>query len=223
MDFRNRIKKEMTEGIVRAILDDAGYRVIGSGIENVIRELSCLSALEYAGLDYPRAMRALPDLTVMDREQTCRHLVEIKYRNGWCSRLLEDLEEQVRIYQDLVLIYLNGAPVISDGIAPGASTYLRGCRLRIGPETGVYEAELQHFSTLRWLPVTDIGLHPGQWWSLQPMQRLFPLLEQRRDREHAGGRHPGPARHSRPGLSRSAQACGRSLLSSTMCASSDSD
>ncbi|MEE7546891.1 hypothetical protein HF319_07505 [Xanthomonas sp. Kuri4-1] len=61
MDFRNRIKKEITEGIVRAVLDDAGYRVIGCGIENVLRELSCLSALEYAGLDYPKAMRGILD------------------------------------------------------------------------------------------------------------------------------------------------------------------
>nr|WP_279196851.1 hypothetical protein [Ralstonia mannitolilytica] len=35
MDFENRIKKEMTEGIVKAILEDAGYRVIDSGIEKV--------------------------------------------------------------------------------------------------------------------------------------------------------------------------------------------
>jgi hypothetical protein len=41
----------------RKILDDAPYRVVDSGIENLVRELECLTALEYAGLDYPKAMR----------------------------------------------------------------------------------------------------------------------------------------------------------------------
>lgn len=35
----------MTEGIVKAILEDAGYRVIDSGIEKVLREVSCMNAL----------------------------------------------------------------------------------------------------------------------------------------------------------------------------------
>jgi len=56
MSFANRIKKEMTEGIVRALLEDAQYRVIDSGIEKVLRELSCLSAMEYKALGYPDAM-----------------------------------------------------------------------------------------------------------------------------------------------------------------------
>ncbi|MBN8791489.1 MAG: hypothetical protein J0I01_04590 [Stenotrophomonas nitritireducens] len=181
MEFRNRIKKEMTEGIVRAILDDAGYRVIGSGIENVVRELACLSALEYAGLDFPKAMRTLPDLTVMDREQRCKYLVEIKYRGGWSSQLLREIEAQARLYQEIVLVYLNGNPVLNGNIEPSASSYLRCCRLRINPETEVYEAELNHYNELCWLPVDDIGDHAGQWWSLQLMQRVFPLLEQRKE------------------------------------------
>ena len=99
MKFQSRIKKELTEGIVRAILDDAGYRVIDSGIENLLRELECLTALEYAGLDYPKAMRALPDLVVMNREQTAKYLVEIKYRTGWSLTVFDDIKEQVDIFQ----------------------------------------------------------------------------------------------------------------------------
>jgi ABC-type uncharacterized transport system substrate-binding protein len=33
MEFENRIKKEMTEGIVRALLDDACYCAIEYGME----------------------------------------------------------------------------------------------------------------------------------------------------------------------------------------------
>lgn len=53
MDFANRIKKEMSEGVVRAILTHAGYRVVGLGVEKVVREVECLSAQEYIHLAFP--------------------------------------------------------------------------------------------------------------------------------------------------------------------------
>lgn len=86
--FSDRIKKEMTEGIVRAILEDAHYRVIDSGIEKVLRELSCLSAVEYKKLGYPDAMSNLPDFTVMNRDQTTKQLVEVKYRSNWSKKII---------------------------------------------------------------------------------------------------------------------------------------
>jgi hypothetical protein len=67
MSFPSRIKKAMTEGIVRATLEDAHYRVIDSGIEKVLRELSCLNSVEYAALGYPDAMSHLPDFTQSTR------------------------------------------------------------------------------------------------------------------------------------------------------------
>ena len=83
MDFQNRIKKEMTEGIIRAILVDAGYRVIGLGIENVVRETECLTALEYAGLDFPKTMRSLPDLLVRLQTRERRGvLAQLRRRSG---------------------------------------------------------------------------------------------------------------------------------------------
>jgi hypothetical protein len=40
MDFSNRLKKEMSEGIVRAVLEDAGYLVTDFGIEKLIPGLN---------------------------------------------------------------------------------------------------------------------------------------------------------------------------------------
>ncbi|KVG66125.1 hypothetical protein [Burkholderia pseudomultivorans] len=97
MDFENRIKKEMTEGIVKAILEDAGYRVIDSGIEKIIRELSCLPSFEYAKLAYPDAMSRLPDFTVMTKDQDEKYSVQLKYeddrvwRHYW--KAVDDLKE----------------------------------------------------------------------------------------------------------------------------------
>jgi hypothetical protein len=181
MKFQSRIKKELSEGIVRAILDDAGYRVIDSGIENLVRELACLSALEYAGLDYPKAMRALPDLVVMDREQKTKYLVEIKYRSGWSLVLFNEIEEQVRIYKDLVLVYLNSSPELPPGRLASPASYLRCCRLRIDPETQQYEIEIQNYGEWVWVPVSDLVEQPRQWWGLGPLQRVFPQIEERRE------------------------------------------
>ncbi|WOE76277.1 hypothetical protein [Alterisphingorhabdus coralli] len=69
MDISSRIKKEMSEGIVRAIFEDAGYRVIDSGIEKFIREISVLTINEYKSLNYPDPMNSLPDFIIMDRDQ----------------------------------------------------------------------------------------------------------------------------------------------------------
>lgn len=98
MEFDNRIKKEMTEGIVRAILEDAGYRVIDSGIEKVLRELSCMSSLEYTQLHFPQVYSSLPDFTVMDRQrqQTQKFLVEVKYRRQWSPALFSEIAQQVQ-------------------------------------------------------------------------------------------------------------------------------
>lgn len=181
MKFQSRIKKELTEGIVRAILDDAGYRVIDSGIENLVRELECLTALEYAGLDYPKAMRALPDLVVMNREQTTKHLVEIKYRNGWSLTVFDDIKEQVEIFKELVLIYLNSSPAATSSPATGPSTYLRCCRLRANAETQAYEIEIHRYDEWVWVAVASLTANPGQWWGLSTLQRIFPQVGDRRD------------------------------------------
>lgn len=78
MEFINRIKKEMSEGIVKAILENYNYRVIDTGIEKVIREVSFLPIEAYNALGFPDALRKLPDFVVMDSEQKLKLLVDVK-------------------------------------------------------------------------------------------------------------------------------------------------
>lgn len=179
MDFSNRIKKEMTEGIVRAILVDAGYRVISLGIENVIREIECLTALEYAGLDFPKAVRSLPDLLVMDKEQTEKRLIEIKYRAAWNVAIFDEIEEQVRLFGEIVLVYLNSAPPIPNGKTASPASYLRCCKVR--SNNNVLEACLFDHDELKWIPRAEIKDHEGQWWGLRPIQEVLPKVNEAKD------------------------------------------
>ncbi|ROT97417.1 hypothetical protein EB810_06010 [Altererythrobacter sp. FM1] len=48
MNFASRLKKEMSEGIVRAVLEHADYRVTDFGIEKAVPYFNCL-----AGNDNP--------------------------------------------------------------------------------------------------------------------------------------------------------------------------
>ncbi|MBR7998419.1 hypothetical protein KDW53_04520 [Burkholderia vietnamiensis] len=181
MSFTSRIKKEMTEGIVRAILEDAQYRVIDSGIEKVLRELSCLSSVEYGVLGYPDAMSHLPDFTVMNREQTTKQLVEVKYRTDWGKTLLEEVENQVRIFGEIVLVSVNAkAPNPNGQNLP--SRFLRCCRLKY--DGGIYKVELNRQKKedksiyQAWEPVKALNDGTWLWWAMRPLHEVFSQLKE---------------------------------------------
>ena len=177
MDFLNRIKKEMTEGIVRALLSDAGYRVICLGVENVVREIECLTALEYAGLDFPKAVRAMPDLLVMDRGQTSKRLVEVKYRAKWSVSIFDDIAEQVRLFGELALVCVNAHPPAAS--LKGPSAHMRCCLVRQVPDG--QEALLEVYGEMKWVRRTEMPDHEGLWWGLVPVQQVFEQVREARD------------------------------------------
>ncbi len=179
MEFASRIKKEMTEGIVRAILVDAGYRVIGMGIENVIRETECMTADGYKKLDFPKPMRSLPDFVVMDKDQTEKHFVEVKYRVSWDSKIFDEIEEQVHFYKELVLVYLNSAPSLPENKKPSPGSYLRCCKVR--SNNNILEAYLSHHEVMKWTPRAEIGGRNGKWWGLRPIQEVLPKVNETKD------------------------------------------
>ena len=187
MSFSNRIKKEMTEGIVRAILEDAQYRVIDSGIEKVLRELSCLSGAEYAALGYPDAMSRLPDFTVMDRAQSSKQLVEVKYRTTWDKSLFDEVQEQVRIFGEIVLVSVNANAPDPNGLNY-PSRFLRCCRLKM--DGGVYKVELNtkiqgtnNFST-SWQSVQSLkNTESWLWWAMRPLHEVFVQLKEESNKD----------------------------------------
>lgn len=174
MSFENRIKGDITESIVKALLIDDGYRVIDSGIEHLIREVLCLSREQYMELSFAHALRKLPDLVVMNKDQTVSHLVEVKYKQKWSHQLIIDLEEQVKFFNQIVVVCVNGSPeTTSSGISGG--THLRAIELKF--EEGGYLAkkfirnETDEYKEFRWVSVNSQD--KIDWWDLAPMQFVF--------------------------------------------------
>ncbi|PAY00833.1 hypothetical protein CKO50_12605 [Pseudoalteromonas sp. HM-SA03] len=174
MNFENRIKGNITETIVKALLVDEGYRVVDSGIEHMIREVSCLGRQEYLNLSFADALRKLPDLVVMNKDQTKSHLVEVKYRQTWNGNLIKDLREQVIFFNQIVLICVNGSPVTESKEVSGA-THLRAIELKY--EDGEYLANKYTSKnsdtqeSFEWVSITNGS--EIDWWNLAPLQFVF--------------------------------------------------
>lgn len=93
IDFSRRMKGVLTQALVKSMLEDAGYRVVPLGIEEVIRELSALEVRQYLGLGLPDSLRSLPDFLVSDAAITRAWLVEVKYRRRWNAAAIEALRD----------------------------------------------------------------------------------------------------------------------------------
>ncbi len=171
MNFENRIKGKITETIVKEILVDEGYRVIDSGIEHLLREVSCLNNQEYLNLTISKNLRKLPDLIVMNKLQTKSYLVEIKYRQSWSSTLISNLRKQVEAFEEIVLICVNGTPITESTDISG-STHLRAITLRYND--GSYQAKIKDPKNPEEQIWTDISESTNiDWWDLLPMQFIF--------------------------------------------------
>lgn len=118
MDFKNRLKGSVTQTLVKALLDDAGYRTIPLGVEEVIREVSVLPVEDYLDLELPPVLRKLPDFFVADPDISNAWLVEVKYRKEWSDdarqKLGNQIREQVKIWKPLFLTVFLG-----DSVRPG--------------------------------------------------------------------------------------------------------
>jgi hypothetical protein len=185
MDFGNRIKKEMAEGVVRALLEDAGYRVIETGIENMCREAASMDKVSYLKLNFSDAFRRLPDLIVMDREQTEQVAVEIKYRSDWDGELFDQVAAQVKTYKYIVLICINSNAPNPNNYENAPSRFLRCCRLRFVNNN--YEIEIKRAdfegNGHAWIDVASVKDHKDLWWKLSPLQEIFPLIHEQANRK----------------------------------------
>lgn len=163
MELENRIKKEVSEGIVRAILEDAGYRVIDSGIEKVIREVTCMDHDAYVRLGFPDAISRLPDFTVMDPEQNEKILVEVKYRHSFDEAIFSDerLKKQVEIFGKVCLVVVNGSAPDPKGFGY-PERFVRCVELTL--EDGRINPDLRDSDS-------------SMWWRMREIHEVFDLVQ----------------------------------------------
>lgn len=172
MEFLDRIKKEMSEGIVRAFLENHNYRVIDTGIEKVIREVSCLPQDLYLQLGFPKVISKLPDFTVMDTNQTKKVFVDVKYRSQWNPEIIESVREQVELFKEVTLIIVNGNPPEPTGnlAEHKSSAYIRCLDLRYKNEK--YEVGARFVGgEYKWLDASKTA--KLSWWSTETLYDCF--------------------------------------------------
>lgn len=80
MEFKNIVKGQITQTLIKTLFEGAGYRVEQLGIEEIFKELRHLDYCSYSALNLPDNLRQLPDLLVTDLSLKKAWMVEIKYR-----------------------------------------------------------------------------------------------------------------------------------------------
>jgi hypothetical protein len=182
MDFKNRLKKEITEGAIRALLVDAGYRVIDIGIERVVRELECMSERDYLSLGLPKSLRTAPDLLVMNKDQTEKFIVEIKYRKNWDIQLFENIRDQLQHVRELLLILILSEPPKSSYSNHSPSSYIRCCKVKCD-ENGVVSLNLKSNqpNELEWITLENLKKDSNSsfnFWKFVKLQDIFKNLNE---------------------------------------------
>ncbi len=125
MDFRNLLKGTITQTLIKSLLEDAGYRVIPLGVEEVVREIKALSSPEYRRLGLPAVLRCLPDFLIVDSSFKGSWLLEVKYRREWNEQARDGLKKaiskQVSVWQPLFLVVFLGASINPNNETPANS------------------------------------------------------------------------------------------------------
>lgn len=96
LGFNEVIKAQVTQSLLTAMLENAGYRVSRLGVEERLAEIKYLDKHRYDALRLPVQLRLLPDLLVTDQELTVAHLVEVKHRSYWDRQTIRGLCERLQ-------------------------------------------------------------------------------------------------------------------------------
>jgi hypothetical protein len=169
MQFANRIKGSVTQALLRALLEDGGYRIVPFGIEEVWRDLSLLNEAEYTALKLPRTLRQLPDFFVASQSFKKTWLVEVKYRKEWSDEVRDALgrrlKDQVANWSPLYLMMFLGTPAKRNVAAP--SSWMGVLRLELDQDQLVARS-LDGATTTKWNEVT--------WATFSKIQNVFTTL-----------------------------------------------
>jgi len=192
MDYKNRLKGAITQVLLKSLLEDAGYRIVPLGIEEVLRELSSLEQEHYKQLNLPPALRKLPDFFVADMEFKKTYLVEVKYRKYWNegtkSYLGKTLLQQIKYWNPLVLMLFIGNPINPSRYQPTPAHCMGVLWLDYEDEDeeviwedckGVYSWDSVEWGNFK--RVQDIFTDVSQKWSEKTLYKTMSLVSSLKD------------------------------------------
>lgn len=169
MLFSNIIKGQVSQTLVKILLERAGYRVTRLGIEELFQEVVHLDASQYASLNLPKNLRFLPDLLVADSTIEKAFLVEVKFRKSLDKKgllsLYDILRRQLEHWPETYTILM-----VADPGARRHKTHLHQDHIRVlRPEdTNKLIPSEWHVNHV---PAERQGFHV--WKELSPLYKVF--------------------------------------------------
>ena len=158
LQFTNIVKGQITQTILKALLERGGYRVTRLGIEEFFDEIKHLDLQQYLRLNLPRNLRYLPDLLVAELDMTNAFLVEVKFRRRFdkfsAKSLYDELSRQRKHWPQSYAVIMIAEPLVA-----GKEFHQDHIRVLKPDETDMLIDER--------LPLND------RWEKLQHLQRVF--------------------------------------------------
>lgn len=119
MEFRSIVKGQLTQSLLKTLMERAGYRVTRLGVEELFGEIQYLDLPQYLALNLPLNLRSLPDLLVADPNMQKAYLVEVKFRREFneasIGSLFKSLSKQREHWQDSYAVVMIATPFVPDG------------------------------------------------------------------------------------------------------------
>lgn len=95
MDFRNVVKGQIAQSLIKTLFERAGYRVTRLGVEELFDEVTQLDEQQYKALNLPLALRYLPDFLIADSILTTAFLLEVKFRKEFNENTARSLHYEL--------------------------------------------------------------------------------------------------------------------------------
>jgi hypothetical protein len=96
MYFKNHVKSQITQNLIKTLFERAGYRVTRLGVEELFDEVIHLDEAQYRGLNLPLPLRYLPDFLVTDENIEHAWLLEVKFRKDFGEFTIQSLYEELK-------------------------------------------------------------------------------------------------------------------------------
>lgn len=178
--FENRLKKELTEGVIRAVFIDAGYNVNHNGIESRFPEINRLSHKEYKELKFKGDEQYAADLAIENDADKTIENIEVKFRTKIAKELFVLIERQTHLAGPMcVAVFWASAPH-RPSVKALSNRYLRCFRTRVSSKGFEIQLNCQKNSQLAW-EVFNVSKFDVEkfWWRTPTLSQIFPLLKNR--------------------------------------------